>query len=406
MAPDGPPTDRQAPQHHPAQMPGGEAAPRPRPKKSGLWKVIALAVIFIILIAFLASPWLPMLVDRLTGHGRSYPESAHFWVNRTIGVDVAGGGVIDLRVRVPMPEDIGNGSGLMQDRQVTDPDPLPLLDASGGTNWMVWEGSSVRSYVVTIGYEFEARLVWWDITKDSSGTPAEVPQATRAQYLGDEWKIVPSDPTVAQLSASITAGEPTVYGRLRAIYDYLNENIQYESTRAGTPKDCLQTLSDRSGDCDDQSILFCSLARAAGVPAWLEFGSLYDSGSRAWGAHAWVRAFMLAGADAGWANIDVVNQEFLIRPANRYTEWVDDGNGTDLQAYYKYINYSYFGPAPQLTVDDRLSGNLVPSSATIYVPAMGRPSTPWPEPLAVVLVVAAPALAIKVVLSKRKRKDS
>ena len=113
---------------------------------------------------------------------------------------------------------------------------------------------------------------------------------------------------------------------------------------------------------------------------------------------------MPAGAGTGWANIDVVNQEFLLRPANRFTEWVDDGNGADLQSYYRYINYSYYGPAPQVTVDDRLAGSLAPSSATIYVPNGGKPSTPWPEPLLIVIVIMAPALAMELVLSKRKRK--
>ena len=46
------------------------------------------------------------------------------------------------------------------------------------------------------------------------------------------------------------------------------------------------------GDCDDQAMLFCSLARASGVPAWLQLGALYDKGQDEWFGHGWVQAYV------------------------------------------------------------------------------------------------------------------
>ena len=58
--------------------------------------------------------------------------------------------------------------------------------------------------------------------------------------------------------------ETNSYQVLKSIYDWMTVNIRYPTgSTGGEPQSAVQTLLTKVGDCDDQSILFCSLARAA-----------------------------------------------------------------------------------------------------------------------------------------------
>ena len=101
-------------------------------------------------------------------------------------------------------------------------------------------------------------------------------------------------------------------------------------------------MAKKIGDCDDFSILFASIARAAGIPAWLELGRIpafitTSSGCelRDWGGHAWVNALVpLSDGSITVVNIDLANSYFMWMPPYRVSDWVDDGNGDNLYSYY------------------------------------------------------------------------
>ena len=137
---------------------------------------------------------------------------------------------------------------------------------------------------------------------------------------------------------TVFAKEPGCRPMVFKDHDYMNENYEYQTTRRGEPKFCYDTLTSKTGDCDDQSVLFISLARAAGIPSWLEFGALYNQKEKTWGGHAWIRAYIpYYYGDGHVFNIDIVNDHFLFRDAFRFSEWESDGNGSHLKDYY----YSY-----------------------------------------------------------------
>ena len=119
-------------------------------------------------------------------------------------------------------------------------------------------------------------------------------------------------------------------------------------------------MENMFGDCDDFSILFASIARAAGIPAWLELGRIpafIDNRAgcdlRDWGGHAWVNTVVpLKEGGFTVVNIDLANSYFMWMPAYRISDWVDDGNGDNLYSYYylfsskgtakaKYLENSY-----------------------------------------------------------------
>jgi hypothetical protein len=303
--------------------------------------MVAIAVALILAILLVASPWFWIFMGDLAGTTRSYDEGAKLTVRRTIGFSVNGQGAIDYEMDVPVPKNLMDSEGgYVQRSAKTDPNPAPLDEFKYGQHWMVWDGADVTGQHIVIDYEFEVRTVVWNIASGDSADVNAVPQDSKDAYLGTEWKIDPTLPEIVSLSAELTNLEGNVRDKLRSIYDYMNDNLVYETGRSGVPKSCLETLSDKTGDCDDQSILFCSLARAAGIPAWMEFGALYDPGRNVWGGHAWVKAYVpLVGGGGGAVCIDVVNREFFVRPCNRFADWEGDGNGSHMEDYYTTLSY-------------------------------------------------------------------
>jgi hypothetical protein len=163
------------------------------------------------------------------------------------------------------------------------------------------------------------------------------------RYLLDEWKIIVSDPLIQTTATSIVKGETNVYSILSAINSWIVDHIKYPNEdQIGDPSSSVQTLQSRIGDCDDQAILFCALARASGVPAWLQLGALYDTTEHKWTGHGWVQTYVPLKEGSGKkVIIDTVNQDFMIWKPNRFAEYTDDGNGEHLYDYYYSFNCDY-----------------------------------------------------------------
>jgi transglutaminase-like putative cysteine protease len=367
---------------------------RPPPRRGSVAKVIAVAVVLIVLVVVLASPWFWGFIDRLGRPARSYDGAAEIYVTRAIDLTTSGPGTVDYEIDIPLPMSISDANGAyVQQMRKVDPYPTPLQDFKYGDNWMIWEDAGVDSFNITIDYQFSTRTVWWDIDSESSADIDAVPQDLVDRFCTREWKIDPTEDEVAALALDLTRMEDNVHDKLRAIFDHMVENFDYATSSVGEPKDCLQTLQDRNGDCDDQSILFCSLARAAGIPAWLEFGILYDPGTGSFGGHAWVKTYVpTTDGHGGAVNIDVVNGEFLLRGCNRISEWEADGNGTHLEDYYNSLMYS----APvnvQVSFGEEYDGSYAPSGEKVVVEEGGRPSTPGVEVAVAVAVVSILAIS-------------
>lgn len=86
-------------------------------------------------------------------------------------------------------------------------------------------------------------------------------------------RLGPIDGEVKQLADSITAGQTTVLGKARALYDWTCDNtFRNPDTRGCGVGDVYQLLKEPGGKCTDISSVFVALARAAGVPAREVFG--------------------------------------------------------------------------------------------------------------------------------------
>jgi hypothetical protein len=357
---------------------------KPEKKQRSTGKAFAAFFIVIILIMsiIITSALIFQNFDPFKKTHREVPERINFTVEKEVIISnsVSGGSPTSFSYKASIPKDRGIADINLQNVISVSPEPRPdngYPDISDSDQeFMMWEEQGFQgTMVIRITYSISTTTFVWDITEDDSGTIDDIPQELKDQYLQSEWKIdydqdntldpqddidedgdwdyliEVTDPEIISRTEDLTSSKNNVYSKILAIYDYLTEsdNLNYVTTQAKTiPQDCVTTLKLLQGDCDDYSILFVSLARAAGIPSWLELGVIYDPDNGRWGAHAWAKVCIpILDGPYTIATVDVVNQEFLIHDAYRFTEWIDTGGDilvkgkpvNNLEYYYHSFSY-------------------------------------------------------------------
>ena len=334
----------------PAQLP-----PRRR-KRNGALKA-ALVLIFVIIIAVILI--MPSTQDFLkktfiSPFEETIPEYADITFQRTYTVNANSGKVINFTVDSIRPQSISQEGVNLQVVESFSVNPMYTTTVQrGSATGLVWNGGQLNGqdhYTITLSYQVRQTARIWNIGQSDSGTTGQIPSSLKTNYLGNEWKIMATDPNITALSKQINGDETNVYVILKSTYDWVTKNIAYPgSPTAGEPKTALETLQTKVGDCDDQSNLFLGLIRAAGVPGWLQLGALYNKASGQLEGHAWVQTYIPYANGGGVdVTIDLVNKDFLVWMPYLICDYTDNGNGNDLRNYY-YTFYSVYetsGPGP------------------------------------------------------------
>ncbi len=127
----------------------------------------------------------------------------------------------------------------------------------------------------------------------------------RSQYLGPD-KLVPITGRPAEIAAQVTAGKTSQLDKVRAIYDYVFDNMRYDKTGTGWGYgDVLWACDSKRGNCTDFHSLFIALARSQGIPARFEIGFPLPSdkqSSEIAGYHCWAEFF---NPQNGWIPVDI-----------------------------------------------------------------------------------------------------
>jgi hypothetical protein len=94
--------------------------------------------------------------------------------------------------------------------------------------------------------------------------------AFRAWYAEAVRGFTEPDAQVRDLAAKLTAGKASRDAKLRALFDFVADDIRYVNYVSGEwwlPNRPQQLLARREGDCDDKAMLLITLLRAVGVDA-------------------------------------------------------------------------------------------------------------------------------------------
>lgn len=318
------------------------------PSRKAVGALVAIVAIVLVLVLLLTPMVQSALFDLIFfPFQKKVPASVTFEVEREITISANGGSIINFTLDVPEIPDLEASDRDMQTVLNLSYSPEPTSsEFRYGKDWAVWqhdELSDEQSYRVSIVYEMRVEAVLWDLDSSLSANLTELPHGLTDRYLLDEWKIIVSDPLVQSTADNIVKGEVNVHSILSAINAWIVDHIGYPSeSRTADPYSSVQTLHSMVGDCDDQAILFCALARASGVPAWLQLGAMYDKTEREWVGHGWVQTYVPLREGGGEkVTIDTVNRDFMIWKPNRFAEYTDDGNGEHLYDYYYSFNCAY-----------------------------------------------------------------
>jgi hypothetical protein len=323
----------------------------PRRRNGGALKAgVVLAIVIVLAIILIMPSTQDFLRNTfISPFQESFPEYADITFQRTFTVGANGGALINYTVGAIRPQNISQEGVELQvvSSFSTNPAPSSIIQRGSATG-LVWNGGQMtgqQSTTITIQYQVRETTRQWSLTSEGSGSTGQIPASLKAAYLGDEWKILASDPNITALSKQINGNETNVYTILKSTYDWVTKNIDYPgSPVSGEPKTSLETLQSRVGDCDDQSNLFLGLIRAAGVPGWLQLGALYDRSTNQMEGHAWVQTFIpYANGGGVYVNIDLVNKDFLVWKPSFVCDYTDNGNAEDLRNYY-YTFYSVYDP--------------------------------------------------------------
>ena len=323
-------------------------------------KAVIGALIVFAIVAYIVF-YTPLLSYVINSLKLGEPEYVELEVTRKF--DILTDRRIDYSVHLPVPKNI---DGIQTITYKTTPQYTPTT--MYGILWMNWSGtlaqspSAPKTQTIIIDYKITTRARKFEYSRDDVLTVNDIPQSLKTKFPAnrDEWKITPTDSTLRTVAQTVTGGKTNVYDILESIYNYMTKEYKYETIRDSEVKSAIQTYNDKRGDCDDQSVLFATLARAVNVPAWLELGAIYDPIMQKWIGHGWVKSYMPIKDGSGiYVYIDVVNYQvypFLFRSANRYTEWESDGNPDHMRYYYYYFSYTYSAPQPNVDFKDSIEG--------------------------------------------------
>ncbi|MEO0191512.1 MAG: transglutaminase-like domain-containing protein [candidate division WOR-3 bacterium] len=129
-----------------------------------------------------------------------------------------------------------------------------------------------------------------------------LPDSLRALYTTPTSFMQADDPRIKQIADSITQGISGETDKAEAIMRWVFGYLDKRATV--TVPSAREVLDMRYGDCNEHSILYGALARAAGIPTLVLAGLVWQEGRFYY--HAWNASFV----DGMWVGVDPIAGEF------------------------------------------------------------------------------------------------
>jgi hypothetical protein len=120
-------------------------------------------------------------------------------------------------------------------------------------------------------------------------------------YLAPGALVQSDDPRIIRKAAEITAGETDAVKAARKLCDWVNASLEKKPV-AGIPS-AVEVLGNLSGDCNEHTVLYTALARAAGIPAKMDSGIVMMDGRFYF--HAWPEVYI-----GRWVAVDPTFGQF------------------------------------------------------------------------------------------------
>ncbi len=288
------------------------------------------------------------------------------------GVDVESSPMFDVRLYTTLPT-----------QEVTllsvEPMPVNLSYTDGGLRavFSPLELGPGENYTIVVRFNVKI-LALPTLTGSFNGTLGDIPPQL-LDYTGSTRYWDTNDTSIKRLSNLLTANQTTVYGKVKAIYLWVADNIEYDNEKYnssinGVPTEqytASRTLALKRGVCVDISNLFIALCRASGIPAVAMTGNTYNGvsgGDNVDNGHAWSAAYI---PGYGWAEVDATWKQFArldaVHVARSRIRWASDSDGY----YYWNVNnataYEDHLYLTRLSISGQASNATSPTNGTAIV---------------------------------------
>jgi len=141
------------------------------------------------------------------------------------------------------------------------------------------------------------------------------------KYLEPTLSVQSDHPEIQAKVKEIISPNDTVVVKTRKLVEWVHENLQKRPVLS--VPNALEILRNRVGDCNEHAMLLMALARAAGIPAQMEAGIVYQRGRFYY--HAWnvlyFGAWVTADATMGQFPADVTHIR-LVRGMERQIDLI------------------------------------------------------------------------------------
>jgi transglutaminase-like putative cysteine protease len=234
---------------------------------------------------------------------KTFGDKRSYTINYSVNIKVKdASGANTLYLWVPQP----SVSAAQRNIELISRNAEPFVENYRGANLYRLINLSANSDVyINLSYKVDVYAVETTIRPQS--VRQEEDSAVRTAYTQADFLIPSDNPQVKTLVNTLTAGERNPYLKAQRIYEWLIKECTIRTETEDTDRSGenfsnapLEALSTKQADTYAASLLFCALARAAGVPSIPLSGVLVNR-NRQTHKHYWAE-FWIDGM--GWIPVD------------------------------------------------------------------------------------------------------
>lgn len=141
------------------------------------------------------------------------------------------------------------------------------------------------------------------------GVPIAAAASQKPEWVRPSMNMPSDSQEFVEKAKAIVGDSTTVDQAARKIHDFVHETMT-PNAGIGVIRDATEVLKTKEGVCRDYAILTCTLFRAAGIPARLASGLVYQDGFFYY--HAWIEAWN----DGKWIGVDSTRAQQAVTAAH------------------------------------------------------------------------------------------
>lgn len=198
-----------------------------------------------------------------------------------------------------------------QTAKIVEVDPAieDILNDSDGNLYAVLEGpeslEGYSNFTITVVYEITSTSYEGpELKMEDAEDLTQIDLDLFSEYLESSGTWLTEDPGIRERAEEIASNETTVLAIVEALIEWITSNITYSSMEV--PRYPNETLKDRKGDCDDQSILLITMCRTLGIPAYLQVGCVLSDSIKPQNVTVWEDHVEIHIEGVGWHGWSVV----------------------------------------------------------------------------------------------------